>query len=167
MLFCLSVIFTPLILNGLPLAVGIAKHKALISVALDSVLLFVLLAVAVPYAGHAGSLFSVAVPIMLFSLSWTWIIMLVLRYLPINGLFKASICTFVSGAYVLLCNSVIYAILDHKALALPLWNFLEWSDKFLNGNVTVLTAAVFNLVALFLFIGGKVLQIKLNAKNRP
>lgn len=155
--FGFSLVFAPYILKELHLPASLSGHKALISFAIDTLLLLALLAVAVPYGGGR---IPEAMMIAAFTLPLAWIMMLVIRYLPTNGLFKASICTAVAGVYVFLSNSVISAILNHKPLALLTWDFSNWSDAHLNGNVTVIITAGLALAALLLLIGGIILQIR-------
>lgn len=161
--FGFSLLFAPLVLKELPLPEDLSRHKALISFAIDTLLFFALLAVAVPYGGGRVP---EAMMIAAFSLPLAWIMMLVIRYLPANGLFKASICAAVAGVYVFLSNSVVSAILEHKPYAPFPWDLSNWSETYLNGNVTAITAAGLALAALLLLAGGIILKIRRSPKNR-
>lgn len=164
-LFGFAVIFAPVIFRSIVLPTRLNKHKTLICFTLDSILLFVLLAVAVPYSGHADALLPEAFPIALFFLSWAWIIMLVIRYFPINRLFKGSVCLFASAIYIFFANSLSNYIVYQMPFTVLQWNLSNWNEEYINGNVTILTVLLLVFVALMLLIGGIVLHIRHCSKN--
>lgn len=98
--FGLSVAFLPIPLGQLPLPEPFRQHKALTYFAVNTVLLFVMLAVISYEDGSEGQWFyAQAVPIALVGLVLPWGLMGAIRYLPANGWFRASLCCAWTGLW--------------------------------------------------------------------
>ena len=162
--FGFSIVFLPLVLRELPLPHPVSSHKSLICMAADTVLLFGLVTVAVLYYGTPADLLTVAYPITVFFATIPWLFLAVIRYIPMNGLFKASACSFITGVYIFFMNSVLHTLIEHVPFALPQVNFRLWDDtlyqSYLNVNITFISSAAFIFVSLLFLIGGIVLTVK-------
>lgn len=97
--FGLSVPFLPVLLRQLPLPEPLDRHKTLLYFSLETALLLVLLAVACWYTGGDWFL-SQGVPQALLGLTLPWGLMAILRYLPVNGWFRASLSCAWTGLWL-------------------------------------------------------------------
>lgn len=93
-IFGLSMAFLPIPLRQLPLPGPVRQHKTLLHFSVNTVLLFILLAVTT-----GKWFFSMSVPIALLALTLPWGLMAAIRYLPVNGWFKASLCCAWTGLW--------------------------------------------------------------------
>lgn len=159
-LFGFAVVFLPFFLRALSLGEPWRHHKALLSIGIDSVLLFILVAISCNYAGYKELIFKSAFPITAFSLILPWIIIMVIRYLKCNWLFKTAICLFASGIYVITINSVIRMMIEHKTFQIIKINLFNWAEPYINGNVTGIIALTCMFLAMFFVVGGIVLSVK-------
>ncbi len=87
--FGLSVVFLPVPLRQLPLPQAVRRHKALVYFSLETVFLMVLLAV-ICWCSGGDWFLTLGVPQALAALTLPWGLMALIRYLPVNGWFRAS-----------------------------------------------------------------------------
>ena len=113
-LFGLLLIFFPFGLRGMMLPKCLSNQKTLIYFIINTVFLFVTILVSMGYAGNLSEDASVALQITAVSLIPAWAMMIVIRYLKINGLFKASICLFIGAIFSFIVNSFLDVIIDNK-----------------------------------------------------
>lgn len=159
-LFAFTVVFLPFILKAVPIPANLCRHKSLLCLAFDTVLLFLLLAVACAYAGNKSDFVSIALPIASFCLLLPWIFLVVIRYVKVNGFFKTAICLFAGGVYTFFINSVLNVIIDHEPFRLQKYNLYNWSQSYINGNIILVITAICIGMAVLFSIGGIVLGIK-------
>lgn len=126
----LSIVFLPVPLRQLPLPEGVRRHKTLAYFSVNTVLLFVLLAVTT-----GRWFFPMSVPIALAGLTLPWGLMGIIRYLPVNGWFRASLCCAWTGLW-----SWVFPWVMDKILLLNGWpnstpyrlrlpvDFSRWDD---------------------------------------
>lgn len=149
-LFGFSLIFTPLVLKSAPLPGSVLKHKTLLSFALDTVLLLLLIVVCGFFIGEKG-FFEVAFPIALVCLPLPWSYMLLIRYAKWNGFLKTAVCLFIADGYMFFINGFIDRLLGIApfkigfAFDLTVWNLDTVSDNsnFIIFLIILLTAFVF------------------------
>lgn len=110
-IFGSSILFLPVFLRQLPLPEELRRHKALLYFAVNTALLFLLLAVTT-----REWFFPVSVPIALAGLVLPWGLMGAIRYLPVNGWFRASVCCAWTGLWAWL-----YPWVTNKILLLSGW----------------------------------------------
>ena len=91
-ILALNVLFLPLSLCQFPLPEGVRRNKALTYFSVNTVLLLVLLALTTK-----EWFFPISLPIALAGLVLPWGLMGVIRYLPVNGWFRASACCAWTG----------------------------------------------------------------------
>lgn len=157
--FAFCVLFLPGILRSFTLPKPLDSHKTLICFTADTLLLTALVAAGMAYSGTFGKFFSVGLPVMLFQAALPWLIMLSLRYLPINGLLKTAVCLLLLSGYMFFDNSVLSVLIDGAPFHLPVFNLYDWSEVYINGNVTLIISAVFLLLALLFTIGGILIEV--------
>lgn len=172
-LFAFVVVFLPFVLRDLETVfikktLGkelLLRHKSLLCIILDTLLLFLLLAVSCAYTGNGSSFAAIALPVALFSILLPWVFLLVIRYIKINGLFKTAICLFTSGIYIFFVNSVLNVIIDHESFRMPKYNLSNWTQNYINGNILLLTTIICVGMAVLFAIGGILLEVKRVGKN--
>jgi transcriptional regulator with XRE-family HTH domain len=145
-LFAAVLIFGPILLARLPLPSPVSAHRTVIALGLDTVVLAVLLLV----AGGAPVLWVTrALPIAAIALVIPWATALVIRYLPLSGLFRATIVLAFVSVYSCVLLQPAIALVDHHTQARPV-DFSQWHDIYIGGNVTVLVLIGSVLVAAIL-----------------
>lgn len=164
LLFGLSVIFLPLVLRDLALPRPFDRHKTLIAFTADTILLFALLAICSITSGTLANFFSTDIPVALLGLLFPWGLMVSIRYIPLNGLFRTAICLLFTGIYTFFINGAITAILDKAPFALYAFDLLDWSPRMISGNVFFLTLLGCIVGAVAFTIGGICRQIH---RGRP
>ncbi|QNM05970.1 helix-turn-helix domain-containing protein [Qiania dongpingensis] len=160
LLFGASVVFLPLFIRDLPLPERAYGHKVLICFAVDTLLLILLVASALIYTGSRSLFFQEGLPAIIIGVAPFWIMMLVIRYTKINGLFKTSICLFLMGIYEFFLNSVMEVVLDHKAFSLPPIRLSDWSFEYQSGNINLVIILAFSGMAVLFAVGGIILSIR-------
>ena len=97
-LFGLGLLFLPVVLCQLPLG-PLEDHKALLYFAVETVLLFAILAASAWTAGE-GWFFPQGVPLALIGLALPWGLLGIIRYLPVNRWFKGSLSCAWTGLWL-------------------------------------------------------------------
>lgn len=148
------VVFLPLILRELPPSLAVSRHKALLCMLVDSLMLFAVFGVTCKYAADPARFWEIAVPISLYGLMLPWALLLICRYLPIHNLFRAALSCFVAGPYLFCCNSVIDMVLEDVPFRMPVCNLGNWSADSINGNIFLILLVSCMLGALLFTAGG-------------
>jgi transcriptional regulator with XRE-family HTH domain len=154
-LFGMFVVFLPFVLKGIWLPEPFSSHKTLLYFAINSVFLFILLAVCDLYT-HGGWFFDIACPIALFSLILPWGIMLIIRYVKINGFFKAAGCFALAAGFFYTMRGFINMIEDGIPFQVGLkFDFHNWSDNVIaNNNIdAIIVFSLLGLGILFAVLG--------------
>lgn len=155
--FGLSIVFLPVPLRQLPLPEGVRRHKALAYFSVNTALLFVLLAVTT-----GRWFFPMSVPIALAGLTLPWGLMGIIRYLPVNGWFRASLCCAWTGLW-----SWVFPWVTDKILLLNGWpnstpyqlrlpvDFSRWGDpRTVGWNIFLLVLVGLGVLAVGLAVAG-------------
>lgn len=108
-LFGLGLLFLPVVLCQLPLG-PLEDHKALLYFAVETVLLFAILAASAWTAGE-GWFFPQGVPLALIGLALPWGLLGIIRYLPVNGWFKGSLSCAWTGLWLWLAPWCVETVL--------------------------------------------------------
>lgn len=162
-LFGLGLFILPVILRQAALPQALKNHKALLYFGIETILLFVLLLVADIDSGAAAFL-SMSVPTALTCLVLPWGIMLAIRYLPLNGWFRAAVCSAWTGLWIWFAPFIYdqFMIMRYGSpegyRRYPLWlrfDFTNWTDPQQVGlNVTSIVIFSFTAAAIFLAVVG-------------
>ncbi len=150
-IFGLGFFLLPVFLRQLPLPGPLHRHKTLLYFAVQTLLLFALLAVTVsPWQ----ALLRVAVPSALLGLCLPWAVMLFVRYLPANGFFRAGAACGVCAVWTWLLPWALDRILvpyygpgTNSFGALLKFDLSNWSDPNMI-SLNVLTLIIFGFAAL-------------------
>ena len=152
--FSFSVVFAPIVLRNVVLPQQFCGHKALLSMGADTLLLFLLLTAVSAYQNQLSQLFYPVGTLTLYLLILPWAFLLVIRYIKIGLWFRTAICLAVSGLYILTVNGISAAITDYVPFAWPAIDLGNWSNFYINGNVTALIAIACFAAALLFACGG-------------
>lgn len=155
-----SVVFLPFILPSLPLPGSLYQHKALLCIAADTILLFILLASALHYTGNMGAYFTVACPVALAGLLYVWVFLAVIRYLKIHPYFRTAMVLGFSGIYTLFINSILHVIIDRAPFQMQPCDFRIWNGDYINGNTTMILFLICILLAAAFTVGGIIITVK-------
>ena len=160
----LMICLMPFLIRSIPLPTGVRNHKALIVMILESFAVFSIIIAAGIYTKYPGY-WDVAIPITSYSLLIPWLMVLILRYLPIPKMFRASITSLVSSILLAFVNDVVYwSIGDFNGICLAKADFANWNSYTNDGNVGWCILATGVILALIFAILGCVRLSKREAK---
>ena len=150
-LFGLSVLFTPYVIRKLTLPAPFARHKALLVMIWDTLLLY---AVIVVCGFHASSpdYWHNALQITSFCLLLPWAMFLIIRYAKLQSMVKAGLCTLLTGIFVMTANfAVAFILQDTKRLLAFRPERILFGDEVYNtviGVILVLTGIVLTVTGI-------------------
>lgn len=148
----------PVLLRQLPLPEELKPHKTLIFFAAQTLLLFALVGISTQ-----EYFLREALPTTLTCLVLPWDIMLICRYVRLNGALRASLCCLLSGVWLWLFPYFCWRLseaqmyVDNKPVDSVFWlnvDFLDWGFEHISSNVTATVIIAFILAAVVLLILG-------------
>lgn len=122
-LFGLSVVFLPFAIRQILIKGKIGSHKGLLVMLTDTVLLGLLLLLCI-----GGEDYKTAFSIMGYCMILPWGLFLVIRYLRVNGLIKAGICSFLTSLFLSFADAVTDIFVNGRIVN----NVGFWSADFSN-----------------------------------
>ena len=141
-----SVIFAPFVLSRFTLKGSLNDHKGLIAMTVNTVLLYVMLAVIGFHGANSADYWRNAFTIATTTVTLPWVIFLALKYLKTNLFMKAGLCFTYAGLFLAMINSVIFWIITGK------WhNPFDFGSLVTNEGMIVIGNG--NLHLLWLIIG--------------
>ena len=163
----LSILFAPYAISRLPLTGFITRHKGLLAMLIDTLLLYATIVVSGLYLQGSTWLgyWRPALLITSVSVLFPWGLFLIIRYVKVNAFTKAGICVIFGGLFLSVIENVIYWITDGiLRFQISNANLFVWNDSVING---VIDANIFLLILLTGFlIGGVLLVIGLLRKKK-
>ena len=152
----LVICFMPFLIRSVPLPAGLCNHKALITMTVESLAVFSIIIAAGIYSKYPGY-WEVAMPVTSYCLLAVWVIVLILRYLPIPKMFRASIASLAGSLLLAFVNDVVdLAMGDFNGISLTTADFTNWNSCTNNGNVGwCIIAAGVTLALIFSIAGWK------------
>lgn len=149
--FGLSVLFLPYLLSRLPLKGFLSHSKGLISLAVDTALLYCLILVS-----EANGDLRTALLVTTMCALLPWLMFLIIRYMKTNGFVKAGLCTVLVSLFSATINDIINWI-EHGEFQLSLLNvnLFSWSgDAMINANsYFIIAVGGLFIGAVFICIG--------------
>lgn len=148
----------PVLLRQLPLPEELRGHKTLIFFAVQTLLLFALVGICTQ-----EYFLREALPNLLICLVLPWGIMLICRYLRVNGEFKGALCCLLSGIWLWLFPYLCWRFseaqmyVDNKPVESILWmnvDFLDWGIEHISSNVNATVILALILASIVLFVLG-------------
>ena len=162
-LFGVTLVFLPFLMHQVPLPEKLRCHKVLVYFSLETVLLLVLELIC-SFESQTFWFFLPGLPLTLFLAALPWAMMLLIRYAPISGWFKASGCCALVALYHAVTPAVVDRILflSGEEMDLPLtgvpWFTFHWGDWstpwIIGNNVNALFClGMIALAVIYLAIG--------------
>lgn len=162
-LFGLSVIFSPYILLTLPIRGFFERNRGLLIMLLNTALFWIMM-VCIGLFVKSDDYWRVTSQIVLFHTVVVWAVFLIARYLNINKLTRAGLCTLIFGAYFYSINNIINLILGEK---------LPWPRIVLNGgfeandgNIKCIVAIICAVVCIVLTVAGVVARARKKSRKK-
>ena len=162
-IFGVSLVLLPFLMRQIPLPEKLRGHKVLVYFSLETVLLLVLELIC-SFESQTFWFFLPGLPLTLFLAALPWAMMLLIRYAPISGWFKASGCCALVALYHAVTPAVVDRILflSGEEMDLPLtgvpWFTFHWGDWstpwIIGNNVNALFClGMIALAVIYLVIG--------------
>ena len=162
-IFGVTLVFLPFLMHQVPLPEKLRGHKVLVYFSLETVLLLVLELIC-SFESQTFWFFLPGLPLTLFLVALPWAMMLLIRYAPISGWFKASGCCALVALYHAVTPAVVDRILflSGEEMDLPLtgvpWFTFHWGDWstpwIIGNNVNALFClGMIALAVIYLVIG--------------
>jgi hypothetical protein len=163
-LFGLSILFAPYILSRLPLTGSAGRHKGLLVLSIDTLLLFVIITSIGLYVQNSTwlSYWRPALLITPLCLLLPWGLFFIIRYIKADSFVKTGLCVSFSGLFLSLFENILYWITDDVLrLQLANANLTVWNNSgIINANVFLLT------LLTGCIIGGIFIAIGLSRKRK-
>ena len=161
--FGVTLVFLPFLMGQVPLPEKWRCHKALAYFALETVLLL-LLELVCSFESRTFWFFLPGLPITLYLAALPWAVMLLIRYVPIRGWFKAAGCCGLLALYHAATPAVVERILalSGEEMGRPLAKFPwftfqpgDWSTPWAIGNNVnaLISLGLVILAAVYLVVG--------------
>ncbi len=161
-IFGLSIILFPYVIRNITLPPVLSDKKALITMAWDTLWLFLTIFEVCNHSGNVEGMKS-GYTCALILMTGVWLIFLVARYLPVNTWIKAGIITGIGCIWTVFSNDAYVSFMEHKKqLTILAVDFSDWSLNCLNANVYVLILIFGGIVSLLLILLG---IVNLKRKN--
>ena len=160
-LFGLSLVFLPFLLQQILHKNPFKNHKTLIYFAFNSLFLLLMLAVINGYDQGNWFLTS-ALPGALFSLILPWAMMVVIRYTKINGFFLSSACLGLTAAFYCFAEGVYSKIFHISQPASTFaFDFRNWGNNVqVNNNVNAIILFSILFLTLAFAVAGIVVALR-------
>lgn len=154
-IFGLSVVFFPIVIRNIKLPMVLADKKALITMAWDTLWLYLTIFVACNQSGDLEGMrtgFIAAFVIM----SGVWLIFFIIRYIKANAWIKAGIVIIITSIWLAFANDVSRLLTEHKRqLTILSVNFSNWKNAdCITANILVITLIVGSVAAVLLITTG-------------
>ena len=162
-IFGVTLVFLPFLMRQIPLPENLRQHKALVYFSFETVLLLVLELIC-SFDSQNFWFFLPGLPMTLYLVFLPWAVMLLIRYAPIGGWFKASGCCALVALYHAATPAVVERILvlSGEEMGRPLagipWFTLhlgDWTTSWAIGNNVnaLFCLAMVALAVIYLVIG--------------
>jgi len=163
-IFGLSIIFAPFVVKQLPLTGFASRHKGLLAMAINTVLLYATIVVSGLHVGGGTDYWRTSLLITSACLIYPWALFLAIRYIKANKLVRTGVCFIISGAFIPFVNDFVSWVL-----------YGTWYTNLLNANlfswqfgpVNTSNANVSLLILLTCFaVGSALVAIGLSRKKK-
>jgi transcriptional regulator with XRE-family HTH domain len=125
------------------------RHRTVLALAADTVMLGLLLLVVMATRHQLHLLVTRALPIAGLSVVYAWATALVVRYLPVAALYRAALVAALLSLYTYFVFLPLVPRVVHEQQARPV-DLSRWHDPYLNGNIALLVLIGGLLVATVL-----------------
>jgi len=151
----LAIVFLPIVLYQLQLDGFIGRHKGLVAMSANTILLGLLIIFSAN-PGTSSSYWLTAFSTSAFSLLLPWGLFVVIRYFKCNGFIKTGICCILGTLFPAISNDVIAWLLGGTfSLSMANVNLNDWTTSGLtNANINFLMLSCGIVVGIIFFIIG-------------
>jgi hypothetical protein len=149
--FAAVVVFGPVVLARLDMPQPWANHKAAMALAADTAMLPALVAVAKATGGALDRFWNLAVPAMAPGVALAWMLLAVIRYLPLPGLYRAATASSLGAVVVFFLPQHYNALAGYRGWrdGRPI-DLRIWDQAHINGNIDLIVALACLVVAVIL-----------------
>lgn len=138
-LFGLSVLFAPFVINAIPLKGFAARNKGLFAMTVDSILLFAIITVSGLFNSYSMDYWRPALMVTVVCLLFPWVLFLIIRYLKANSFIKAGLSTIFGGVFLSMLETVLYWITEGIfRTQFRDANLLAWNQSVIEANIFLL-----------------------------
>lgn len=144
--FAAILVFAPILLGIAPLPAGLAQHRTVLSLAIDTVALALFLGVIALATGLPGTWLTMMLPLAAIGVIPVWTIALVIRYLPGTGLWAAAVVTAVLAVCTPAIDWAVARVVGDRFV----WNpdLADWQTSTMESNIQLLVVIGLGLLAL-------------------
>lgn len=151
-LFGFSVCFLPFAVYAKPIRARIRNQKGLAVITADT-LLYALMMLSIGFFVKSEEFWRTASAVSLPIIGFIWILFLLIRYPKCSGLYKAGLCTMLSGIFVFFADNFINMWLGNR-FPLPVFRPFIWKTGTIDGNVKWVFLLSSIIVGIMLIIVG-------------
>ena len=151
-LFGLSVVIGPIVVNHKAVRSHLRNNKALIVMG-ASTILYIIMMLCIGFTTGSSSFAFRGFWISAVMLVLIWLYFVIIRYLKTNGLVKAGILCIITGAFIFAINTILGAIMGYN-LGWPAMNLTTWNAFTVDGNVKWLCLLAGGAIGIILIIIG-------------
>lgn len=155
LLFTLVVVFGPILLRKFEPATPLNRHCTVLALAIDTAALVAFLVIIFVALERLDLLATPVLPIAAIGLVPVWLVALVIRYLPVNGLGKAAVVLLIVGVCAYGVQFAVNRVLGEPAEEGHL-DLTSWNESTINSNVQLLVLVGTVLIAVALGIAAAV-----------
>ena len=156
-IFGMAIIFLPLILRYIPARNVLSRHKAALSMFIDTLLLYATVFVCISYDKNLVDMIPNLAVLISFEITLPWFYLVIIRYTHMNGLLKAGVCSLATTVYTVAQNRILSYLLKYEYADNPV-NFANWDANHVTGNVNLIIYLSFLFVSLVLLVAGIIRQ---------
>lgn len=156
-LFTVVVVFTPFAMRAVPVPAGMPRHGTLTSLIIGTAALLALLWVVFAVLGRTELWPHPSLTLVAIGATPLWLGVLLVRYLPVNGLFRAAAVTALAALTAWVTSPLVSLALGEdparrvRHVDLSTWNTVTISD-----NILLIVTLALGLIAIVLAVGGVV-----------
>uniref|UniRef100_UPI0040570FCA zf-HC2 domain-containing protein n=1 Tax=Acetatifactor sp. TaxID=1872090 RepID=UPI0040570FCA len=163
-IFGLSVFLMPYVIYHIPLPAAFSQHKGLLVMIWDTIWLYGIIIVSGLYTVTPGY-WRIALGTTTYCVLIPWLIFLAIRYLKVQPLIRAGICTCILGFFTAFVNTIVDLVTYGKSES-AIWyaDFSSWTYPTVNANVSVLILIITFSIGIVL-IGCGLLRQYIKKKN--
>jgi transcriptional regulator with XRE-family HTH domain len=137
-LFAVILVFLPIAVHQARLPGTLRRHRTALVLGANSLALLLFLFIVLASTHNLHAYVPVALPVAVTGLAFVWIVTLVIRYLPILGLYRAAIVVALTGAFVWIAGPVFNALASGTKADFERVDFGTWTVPYIGGNVAML-----------------------------
>lgn len=162
-LFGLAVIFMPFVARVVRTGF-FSQHKALLVILTDTVL-FALMMFSIGESVRSMDYWRLTISICSVFLVFIWVILLLARYVKVNGLIRAGAIVFWCTTFAACANNIIHMLLGYAVVWHAFHPFV-WNGSTINGNINWVVFIAGAVIGGGLILGGILVRLFKNPDSK-